>query len=33
MFDHFSDWFSMVLGYRCVYYNFGDNFVKDMTLH
>ena len=30
---HFTDLFSMVLGYRYLYYNFGDNFVKDMTLH
>ena len=30
---HFSDLFSMVLGYRYLYYDFGDKFVKDMTLH
>jgi hypothetical protein len=30
---HFTDLFSMVLGYRYLYYDFGDKFVKDITLH
>ena len=30
---HFSDLFSMVLGYRYLYYDFGDKFVKSMTLN
>jgi opacity protein-like surface antigen len=30
----FTDWFSMVLGYRYLYYDFGDTkFVKDLNLY
>jgi hypothetical protein len=30
----FCDWFSMVLGYRYLYYDFGDSkLVKDLNLY
>jgi hypothetical protein len=30
----FCDWFSMMLGYRCLYYDFGDSkLVKDLNLY
>ena len=32
---HFADWFSMALGYRYLYYDFGDDskLVEDLNLY